>query len=189
MTRAGGGQGANGYGGRRRAGGDEARIRARFKRLGPQRRALVVALRPFSDDQGRFDRRVWAEAFASGEPETIYQVVGATGTFERLVNHLNGMLAAGVRLVQLPVARGQDAPSAPCVINAVKDDGGLTANQADVLIRLSRMRNRLQHASLDVEADELHADIELLLKTLQRLVASYIAWLERHDIHLLPERE
>lgn len=185
MARARGADDAASPGDRRRAAGDEARIRARFKRLGPQRRALIVALRPFSDDQGRFDRRMWTEAFTSGEPETIYRVVGATGTFERLVNHLNGMLVAGARLAQLPVTRGPHAPSAPSVIDAVKDDGGLTANQAEVLIRLNRTRDRLQHASLDVDAEELHADIELLLKTLHRLVASYVAWLERHDIQLL----
>lgn len=188
MAPAGGGQNAAGHGGHRRAAGEEARIRARFKRLGPQQRALIVALRPFSDDQGRFDRDRWAEAFASSDANVIYQVVGATGMFERLVNHLNGMLIAGARLADLSVARADSAPSTPAVIDAVRGDGGLTANHAEVLIRLNRTRNRLQHASIDLQADELHADIELLLKTLKRLVGSYVAWLARHDVQLLPQR-
>ncbi len=180
-----GSQSAAGRGGRPRN-SDVARIRTRFMRLGPQQRALIVAIRPFNDDQGRFDRRKWEEAFISSDPETIHQVVGVTGTFERLVNHLNGMLEAGARLAQLPVMGGQDAPSGPAVINAVRDDGGLTANQAEVLIRLNRTRNRLQHASFDVQADEMHADTELLLKTLKRLVTSYVKWLARDGIQLLP---
>lgn len=169
-------------------GEDLARIRARFKRLGPQQRALLVAIRPFSDEQGRFDRHMWEAAFVSDEPQTIHEVIGVTGMFERLVNHLNGMLLAGARLARLPAVQGTDAPSAPTVIHAVREDGGLTANQADVLVRLNRTRNSLQHASFDVQADELHADVELLLKTLKRLVRSYVEWLERHDIALLPKR-
>jgi hypothetical protein len=182
-----GSQSATGRGGRPRN-GDMARIRTRFKRLGPQQRALIVAIRPFNDDQGRFDRGKWEAAFASDDPETIHQVVGVTGTFERLVNHLNGMLDAGARLARLPVTGGQGAPSTPAVIHAVRDDGGLTANQAEILIRLNRTRNSLQHASFDVQADEMHADTELLLKTLKRLVTSYVKWLARHDIQLLPNR-
>jgi hypothetical protein len=69
----------------------------------------------------------------------------------------------------------------------VRGDGGLTANQAEVLIRLNRTRNRLQHASFDVQADEMHADTELLLKTLKRLVTSYVKWLAGHGIQLLPK--
>jgi hypothetical protein len=164
---------------------DVARIRQRFMRLGPQQRALVLAIRPFSDEQGRFDRRQWADAFVSAEPRTIHEVIGATGTFERLVNHLNGMLAAGARLAQLLVADEHGAPTTPAIVKAVRDDGGLTPRQAEVLIRLNRTRNRLQHASLDVEGDEIHADIELLRKTLKRLVASYVEWLGRHGVRLL----
>jgi hypothetical protein len=187
MTRAGGRQDAAGHSGRRRA-DDVARVRARFMRLGPQQRALIVAIQPFSDDQGRFDPREWADAFASAEPEIIHRVIGVTGTFERLVNHLNGMLAAGARLAQLPVTHGQGTPNTPAAIDAIRDDGGLTSGQAEVLIRLNRTRNRLQHASLDVQADELHADIELLLRTLKALVKSYVEWLGRHGIQLLPKR-
>jgi hypothetical protein len=187
MARADGRRGASGRGGPHRE-DDVARIRARFKRLGPQQRALILAIRPFSDEQGRFDRDKWAEAFASSEPKIIHEVIGVTGTFERLINHLNGMLSTGARLVQLPVAGGESAPSAPAVINAVRDDGGLTSSQADILVRLNRTRNHLQHTSLDVQADELHADIELLLKTLKRLVKSYVAWLARHNVQLLPKR-
>lgn len=171
--------------GEHRRDADMARIRTRFKRLGPQQRALIVAIRPFNDDQGRFDQGKWEEAFTSSDPETIHQVVGVTGTFERLVNHLNGMLSAGARLAQLSLPSEQGPPSNPAIINAVKDDGGLTANQADVLVRLNRTRNDLQHASFEVHANELHADIELLQKTLKRLVTSYVRWLENHGIELL----
>ena len=174
MAQAGGRRGAAGPVGVR-GDSDLARIRTRFKRLGPQQRALIVAIRPYTDDQGRFDRDKWGEAFASSEPEIIHEVVGVTGTFERLVNHLNGMLEAGARLAQLPVIREHGALSTPSVINAIRDDGGLSVNQAEVLIRLNRTRNLLQHASFDVSAEEVHADVELLLKTLKRLVAPAVS--------------
>ena len=39
---------------------DEARMIERFKRLAPQQAALRLALAPFCDDNGRFDRARWA---------------------------------------------------------------------------------------------------------------------------------
>jgi hypothetical protein len=168
---------------------DEARIIARFKRLGPQQRALALALGPFNDDQGNFDRRTWTEAFLSSDPEVIYRVIGVTGSFQGIVNHIVEMLHVGARLAGLAPTDGQDKPSAPRLIAAVRDDGGLTANQADVLIRLCRTRNDLQHASLDVQADQVYDDIVLLRKTLARLARSYVVWMERHDVHLLPRGE
>jgi hypothetical protein len=166
---------------------DMARVRTRFKRLGPQQKALILAIRPFTDEQGSFDRQLWSEAFVSSDPETIHRVVGVTGTFERLVNHINGMLVAGARLAQLTVVGEQSLPSTPAVINAIREDGGLTTNQAEVLIRLNNTRNHLQHSSFDVQSDEMHADIELLLKTLKRAVTSYVEWLNRHGVQLLPK--
>jgi hypothetical protein len=115
---------------RRRSVADEQRIIDRFKRLGPQKRALAVTLRPFVDDENRFDEKRWEQAFGSDEPEVIAQVIAVTGAYQT--------------------------------------------------------RNELQHALLDVQVDEVHAAIELLNKTIGRLVTSYIKWLDRYDVRILP---
>jgi uncharacterized protein YutE (UPF0331/DUF86 family) len=167
---------------------DEARVLARLKRLAPQRRALALALQPFSDESGQFELRRWETAFASDDAQDIYRVFGATGAYQTLVNHLVEMLHGGARLVGLDVARDDHRASAPRLIDAVKEDGGLTANQAEVLKGLYRTRNDLQHASLDVQADEVYDEIVLLQKTLARFATSYVRWLDGHDIQPLPLR-
>jgi uncharacterized protein YutE (UPF0331/DUF86 family) len=171
-----------------RRGADEARILARLKRLAPQRRALALALQPFSDESGQFDLGRWETAFVSDDAQDIYRVFGATGAYQTLVNHLVEMLHVGARLAGLGVAQGDQKASAPKLIDAVKRDGGLTANQAEVLKSLYSTRNDLQHASLDVQADEVYDEIVLLQKTLARFATSYVRWLEGHDIQLLPLR-
>jgi hypothetical protein len=172
----------------RRLDPDEARILERFKRLAPQRDALAVALQPFADAQTTFDRAAWAQAFASDDPAAIVTVTAVTGLFEGLVNHLMEMLHVASRLTGLQPGKGADKLAGPALIEAVRSDGGLTANQATVLRRLYRTRNELQHASLDVEADQVADDVVLLQKTLGRFAKSYVEWLERHEIWLLPGR-
>lgn len=167
---------------------DEARIIDRFKRLGPQKQALGVTLRPFSDDEGRFDLAGWERAFSSDDPETIAKVVAVTGAYQLLVNHLVEMLQAAGRIAGLSVCQTETKPSARALLNAVKADGGLTANQVNNLMRLYRTRNELQHSSLDVQADQVHADIELISKTVGDFVKSYLSWLERYDVQILPTR-
>lgn len=67
---------------------EQARLVERFKRLGPQRDAFKIALRPFSDDHGHFDRQQWQQAFSSNDPDRIVTVAAATGLYVGLVNHL-----------------------------------------------------------------------------------------------------
>ncbi len=140
-------------------------------------------------DKGRFDAKSWAIAFVSDDAEDIYHVFGVTGAYQALVNHLVEMLQTGARLAGLDVVRGDQKPSAPRLIDAVKADKGLTANQAEVLKRLYRTRNDLQHASLDAQADEVYNDIVLLQKTLARFARSYMRWLDGHGAQLLPRRK
>ena len=163
---------------------DEARLVERFKRLGPQQAAFKLALRPFCDDTGAFDRRLWAEAFTSSEPERIVTVTAATGLYVGLVNHLIEMLQVAARLRGLEVARRDKKPEAPVLLAAVREDGGLTDNQVTVLKRLYATRNELQHSSPGVEAGEIYDEFALLPKTLGRFATSYLEWLQRHGVDL-----
>lgn len=164
---------------------DEARLVERFMRLAPQRKALTLALVPFSDDNGQFDRERWEQAFNSQDPERIVAVKAVTGLYEGLVNHLVEMLHAAARLCGLDVAAREERPNGPQLFAAVGDDGGLTANQVEVLTRLYAMRNELQHASPGVEAGEVYDDVVLLAKTLARFAKSYVEWLKQHDVSLV----
>lgn len=164
---------------------DEARLVERFMRLAPQQKALALALEPFSDDNGQFDRERWDHAFTSQEPERIVAVKAVTGLYEGLVNHLVEMLHAAARLCELDVASREERPNGPELFAAVGDDGGLTPNQVEVLKRLYAMRNELQHASPGVEAGEVYDDVVLLTKTLARFARSYVEWLRQHDVSLL----
>lgn len=157
----------------------------RFKRLGPQLSALKLALTPFRAEDGHFDRVRWANAFDSQEPTDIRDIKAATGLYEGLVNHLVEMLYVAARLRGLDIVVHDGRPSGPALFNGARDDGGLTANQVEVLKRLYGMRNELQHASPGVQADEVREDILLLIKTLGRFAKSYVEWLERHDISII----
>jgi hypothetical protein len=70
------------------------------------------------------------------------------------------------------------------IIETIRADGGFTDQQAETFIELYRTRNRLQHASPDMQADELHTQVRLLLNHLPRFVKSYIAWLAKHGIQV-----
>lgn len=161
---------------------DEARLVERFKRLAPQQKALKLAMQPFCDEDGRFDARTWEQAFGSQKPERIVEVKAVTGLYEGLVNHLVEMLYMAARLRGLDVAQRELRPTGPELFIAVRDDGGLTANQVDVLKRLYAMRNELQHASPGVEASEVYNDVLLLTKTLARFAKSYVEWLTQNGM-------
>jgi hypothetical protein len=164
---------------------DEARLVERFKRLAPQQKALRLALRPFSDANGHFDRQLWEQAFTSQEPERIVEVKAVTALFEGLVNHLVEMLRVAASLRGLDVVAGDERPTGPELFIAVGDDGGLTPNNVTVLKRLYAMRNKLQHASPGVDAGDVYDDVVLLDKTLAGFVKSCLAWLRQHGISLL----
>ena len=170
---------------RRRRGPDEERIVERFKRLAPQQKALQLALGRFSDDDGQFDRDRWIEGFESDDPETIVAVTSVTGLYEGLVNHLVEMLLVAAKLRGLAIVQGETRPTGPDLFRAVGEDGGLTDNQVEVLLRLYGMRNDLQHSSPGVEGGDAYEHIVLLTKTLKRFVESYIAWLKTHDVTLV----
>jgi hypothetical protein len=69
-------------------------------------------------------------------------------------------------------------------IDAIRLDDGFSEQQAETFIELYRTRNRLQHSSPDIEADEIHRQVLLLLRHLPRFVKSYVAWLQKRGIEL-----
>jgi len=151
-----------------------------------QRKALQLAIERYAGDDGRFNLELWTEPFNSGDPATINAVVEVTGGYQGLVNHLAEMLRTGAKLAGLDAAYRNRDPSGPELIAAARNAGCFSANQADVLTELYRTRNRLQHASPDIQADEVQDQVVLLLKTMPRLLDSYVKWMAGHGVELLP---
>lgn len=75
-------------------------------------------------------------------------------------------------------------PHAEQVFNAVVGDGGLTEKQAALLNELYALEGRLEHASPDVDAEEVRDAVERLRKALPELVESVHAWLARRGVEL-----
>jgi hypothetical protein len=161
---------------------DVDRLVERLARLAPQRRALLLALAPFEDDEGRFDRVLWVNGFGSDDPRAIVEVKAVTALYETIVNHLVEMLFAAARLRGLAIRSRTGRPSGPRLFDAVGADAGLADDQVGTLKRLYGTRNELQHASPGVEADQVFDDVQLLLRTLGGFVDSYVAWLKRHGV-------
>jgi uncharacterized protein YutE (UPF0331/DUF86 family) len=159
---------------------DIDRMAAKLTRLPAQRRALRAALGEFGDD---FDRERWAAAFESSEVGDINRVLAVTGGYTALVNNTIEAVKIGAQLADLAPTRGMSGASG--IIDALHRDGGISAGQAETFVELYRTRNAIQHASPDIEADEIHRQVQVLLGHLPGFVKRYVAWLERHGVDLL----
>jgi hypothetical protein len=89
--------------------------------------------------------------------------------------------SAGSRLIGLlPYRR----PHAEQVFKALAADKGLTEAQATLLNELYVLEGRLEHASPDVDAEEVRDGIERLRQALPTLIETTHTWLRRHGIEL-----
>lgn len=106
-----------------------------------------------------------------------------TGDHSAVLNALVEIYKAsvGTRLVGLLPHR---RPHADQVFDALVADGGLTKKHASLLNEIYVLEGRLEHASLDVDAEEVRNAIERLRKELPSLVKSIYAWLRRHSVEL-----
>jgi hypothetical protein len=155
------------------------RVGAKLERLASQRTALRKAMGQFGED---FDLLEWTRAFDSPDPDDINRVFTVTGGYLALVNNTAEAIRAGAKLTDLKPTPGMTGVAG--LVDAIRTDGGFTSAQAETFTELYRTRNRLQHSSPDMQADELHAQVRLLLGHLPRFVKSYLAWLQTYDVEL-----
>jgi hypothetical protein len=155
------------------------RIGSKLERLSAQRAALRKAIAEFG---GTFDAEIFSHAFNSPDPDDINRVFAVTGGYLALVNNTAEAVKAGAKLAGFEPTQG--LAGVPAIVESIRLDGGLSPQQAHTFTELYRTRNRLQHSSPDIDADEIHAQVRLLLNHLPRFVKSYMAWLQKHDIEV-----
>lgn len=160
---------------------EHARLARFFEALNKHRKALELAIE--EDFGGTLRPAEWRRAFESSEPRDANRTMLVTGDCSAALNTYVEILraSAGSRLIGLLPHR---RPHAAQVFAAVATDDGLTANQVALLNELYALEGRLEHASPDVDADEVRDAVERLRDALPELIMSTHTWLGRHGIEL-----
>ncbi len=158
---------------------ERARLARFFETINKHRKALDLAIEQNFD--GELDATEWRKAFESSEPHDANRTMVVTGDHSAILNAYVEILraSAGSRLLGLLPHR---RPHADQVIDAVRADGGLTEEQAALLNELYVLEGRLEHASPDVEAEEVREAVEGLRTGLPMLIEVLRSWLARHGV-------
>jgi hypothetical protein len=158
---------------------EEARLARLCKSIHKHKAGLDLAVE--ESFGGELDHTTWREAFESSDPHDALRTMAVTGSYSAIVNTTVEILkaAAGTRLVGLLPHR---RPHANQVFAAVQEDGGLTEEQAGLLDSCYVLEGRLEHASPDVDADEVREHVERLREELPGLIESIRTWLKSYGI-------
>jgi hypothetical protein len=160
---------------------EQARIARFLEAINKHRKALDLAIE--EGFGGRLDAAEWRRAFESSEPGDANRTMVVTGDHSAVLNAFVEILkaGAGARLIALLPHR---RPHAAQVFAAVHADGGLEAKQAKLLNEVYALEGRLEHASPDVDADEVRDAVERLRRALPGLVRDAVGWLARHGVDI-----
>jgi hypothetical protein len=160
---------------------EQARLGRFFEAINKHRKALDLAIE--ESFGGELDPVEWRAAFDSIEPRDANRTMVVTGDHSAVLNAYVEILksSAGARLIGLLPHR---RPHAGQVFEAVAADNGLTKSQAALLNELYVLEGRLEHASPDVDAEDVRAAVERLRQALPGLIESTRTWLSRHGVEL-----
>lgn len=158
---------------------EQARLTRFFETIVKNRKALDLAIE--ENFGGALVPGEWRSAFESAEPHDANRTMVVTGDHSAILNAYVEILkaSAGSRLVGLVPHR---RPHAEQVFEALVADGGLAKEQVAMLNEVYALEGRLEHASPDVDAEEVRNAIERLRKALPSLIDSTRTWLRRHGI-------
>lgn len=162
---------------------EEARLSRLCKSIRKHKSGLDFAVE--ESFGGELDRSAWRAAFESSEPHDTIRTMAVTGSYSAIVNASVEILkaAAGNRLIGLLPHR---RPHTGQVFASVRTDGGLTDEQAALLNDLYILEGRLEHASPDVDAEEVRDHVERLRANLPALIESLHAWLKSYGLLTSP---
>lgn len=160
---------------------EQARLARFLQSINKHRKALDLAIA--DDFGGTLDPVQWRSAFESTEPHDANRTMVVTGGHSAVLNAYVEILraSAGSRLIGLLPHR---RPHAEQVFKALAADEGLTEAQGTLLNELYVLEGRLEHASPDVDAEEVRDGIERLRQALPGLIESAHTWLRHHGIEL-----
>jgi hypothetical protein len=160
---------------------EHVRLARFFETISKHRKALDLAI--VENFGGELDAAEWRRAFESADPHDANRTMVVTGDHSATLNAYVEILkaSAGSRLIGLLPHR---RPHADQVFAAILEDGGLTKDQAGLLNDVYAVEGRVEHASPDVDADEVFDAIERFRKALPGLIESALAWLGNHGISL-----
>lgn len=166
---------------RRALAAEQARLGRFFEAINKHSKALDLAIE--ESFGGELDSAEWRTAFESVEPRDANRTMVVTGDHSAALNAYVEILkaSAGARLIGLLPHR---RPHASQVLEAVVADDGLTRPQATLLNELYVLEGRLEHASPDVDAEEVRVAVEQLRQALPGLIESTHRWLRRHGVEL-----
>jgi hypothetical protein len=160
---------------------EQGRIGRFCQTIHKHQQALALAIE--QDFGGALDPVEWRQAFESSEPRDANRTMVITGDYSAVLNAYVEILKAGAgsRLIGLLPHR---RPHAEQAIAAVCADDGLTTDQAALLRELYLLEGRLEHASPDVDAEEVRTAVQKLRGALPELIESASTWLTRHGLEL-----
>jgi uncharacterized protein YutE (UPF0331/DUF86 family) len=160
---------------------EQARLARFFQTINKHRKALDLAIE--ENFSGRLDPAEWRTAFESDEPHDANRTMVVTGDHSAVLNAYVEILkaSAGSRLIGLLPHR---RPHAEQVFQALMADGGLSKDRGALLSELYVLEGRLEHASTDVDAEEVRDAIERLRQALPELIESTRIWLRQHGVEL-----
>lgn len=161
---------------------EKARLIHRVESLEIHRVGLDRAIEPFGGKA--LDPEMWRRAFASSDPEDVVARNGLTGCYSAVINGYAELLKTGTYLAGLAPhkkSRTRDA------IDRMREDGGITKGQAESLHDLFVFEGRVQHASPDVDADQIREAVELLRAEAPGLIRNAVLWFDRHGLGLETE--
>jgi hypothetical protein len=160
---------------------EEARLARFIETIGKHSKALDLAIE--ENFGGQLDPGEWRAAFESAKPHDANRTMVVTGDHSAVLNAYVEILkaSAGLRLLGLVPHR---RPHADQVFEALVADGGLDKGQAALLNEIYVLEGRLEHASPDVDAEEVREAIERFRDALPKLTGDTQAWLRRHGVQL-----
>jgi hypothetical protein len=160
---------------------EQARLARYCQAIHKHRNALEKAIE--DGFGGTLSPREWRAAFESDEPQDANRTMVVTGDYSAVLNGYVEILRAGAssRLIGLLPHR---RPHAEQAFKAIAADRGLTDVQVQLLNDLYVLEGRLEHASPDVDAEEVRTAVEQLRRFLPGLIESARAWLGHHGIEL-----
>lgn len=154
------------------------RFAHRIESLNEHRIGLDQAVAGFGGAE--LDPDAWRLVFDSHDALDIVARNGLTGCYSTFVNNYAELLKTGAYLAGLTPHR---KPHTEDAIDAVRDDGGLTSEQAETLHDLFTFEGRVQHASPDIDADDVRKFVELLRADAPGLIRAVVDWLKRSGVY------